>query len=67
MVRRGVVWIQLNGLTLPSGTSLIVNSAEYVVERPGVNGGLATLTYYIDDFWHANADYTSNMSRTIRD
>jgi hypothetical protein len=45
-------------LTPPSGTSLVGNSAEYIVERPGVNGGLATLTYYIDDFWALNDDVT---------
>jgi hypothetical protein len=48
-------------LTPPSGTSLIGNSAEYVVERPGVNGGLATLTYYIDDFWALDVDYNFNL------
>ncbi len=44
-------------LTPPSGTNLIGNSAEFIVERPGVNGGLATLTYYILDFWADNYDY----------
>ena len=37
-------------LTAPSGTSLIGDSAEWVVERPGVNGGLATLTNYVTDW-----------------
>ena len=35
-------------LTAPSGTTLSGNSVEWIVERPGVNGGLATLTNYID-------------------
>jgi len=42
--------------TAPPGTHLVGNSAEWVVERPGVNGGLATLTNYISDvLWAANA------------
>jgi len=36
----------------PSGTSLTGNSAEWIVERPGVNGGLATLTNYVDVPWY---------------
>jgi hypothetical protein len=36
------------GLTAPSGTTLRGNSVEWIVERPGVGGGLATLTNYID-------------------
>ena len=35
-------------LTAPSGTTLVGNSVEWIVERPGVNGGLATLTNYIN-------------------
>jgi hypothetical protein len=35
-------------LTAPPGTQLVGNSVEWVVERPGVNGSLATLTNYID-------------------
>ncbi len=35
-------------LTAPSGTILAGNSVEWIVERPGVSGGLATLTNYID-------------------
>ena len=31
----------------PSGTTLVGNSAEWIVERPGVNGGLAILTNYV--------------------
>ena len=34
-----------------SGTTLIGNSAEWVVERPTVGGSLATLTNYIQDFF----------------
>ena len=35
-------------LTAPTGTTLAGTSAEWIVERPGVNGGLATLTNYVD-------------------
>jgi hypothetical protein len=38
-------------LTAPGGTTLVGNSVEWIVERPGVNGGLATLTNYIDVLW----------------
>jgi hypothetical protein len=31
----------------PSGSRLVGNSAEWVVERPGINGGLAPLTNYV--------------------
>jgi Peptidase A4 family len=31
----------------PSGTSLVGNSAEWIMERPGISGGLATLTNYV--------------------
>ena len=42
------------GFTAPAGTTLAGNSAEWIVERPGVNGSLATLTNYIDDvFWNS--------------
>ncbi len=34
-------------LTAPSGTTLQGNSVEWIVERPGVNGSLATLANYI--------------------
>ena len=34
----------------PAGVNLVGNSAEWVVERPGVNGGLADLTNYISDY-----------------
>ena len=30
----------------PMGTTLVGNSAEWITERPGINGGLATLTNY---------------------
>lgn len=35
----------------PGGTQLTGNSAEWIVERPGIDGGLATLTNYISDEW----------------
>jgi len=31
----------------PSGTTLVGNSAEWVVERPGIGGSLARLTNYV--------------------
>jgi len=50
------------GFTAPSGTYLVGNSAEWVVERPTVNGSLANLTNYImDPFWDAYA-YTETYS-----
>jgi hypothetical protein len=38
-------------LTAPPGTTLVGNSVEWIVERPGVNGTLANLTNYIDVAW----------------
>jgi hypothetical protein len=35
----------------PQGTTLVGNSAEWVVEAPTVNGGLANLTNYISDYF----------------
>ena len=47
------------GFTAPSGTSLVGNSAEWVVERPSV-GGLTTLTNFTEiPFWDAYA-YTES-------
>lgn len=34
----------------PAGTNLIGNSAEWIVERPAISGGLATLTNYVQEF-----------------
>ena len=46
----------------PSGTHLVGNSAEWVVERPSVGGSLTTLTNYImDPFWDAYA-YTQGYA-----
>jgi hypothetical protein len=51
------------GFAPPSGTTLIGNSAEWITERPGVNGGLATLTNYIADiYWNAVA-YTEKNKK----
>jgi peptidase A4-like protein len=47
-------------LTPPAGTRLTGNSAEWVVERPGVGGGLANLTNYVWDFFSACYAYTWN-------
>jgi len=50
------------GFTAPSGYSLIGNVGEWIVERPGVGGGLATFTNYIDEVvWDAYA-YTFNSA-----
>jgi len=50
------------GFTAPSGTKLVGNSAEWVVERPSVGGSLANLTNYImDPFWDAYA-YTESSA-----
>jgi hypothetical protein len=50
------------GFTAYPGYALVGNSAEWVVERPTVNGAYATLTKYTDDvFWDAGA-YTENST-----
>ncbi len=50
------------GFTAYPGYPLVGNSAEWVVERPAVNGSLATLTNYImDPFWDAYA-YTESYA-----
>jgi len=38
-------------LTPPSGTTLTGNSAEWIVERPTINGSLTPLANYTEDFW----------------
>jgi hypothetical protein len=38
-------------LSAPSGTHLVGNSLEWIVERPSVGGSLATLTNYTDVSW----------------
>jgi Peptidase A4 family len=38
-------------LTAPPGTTLVGNSIEWIVERPGIKGSLSTLTNYIDVPW----------------
>ena len=62
-------------LTAPSGTTLQGNSVEWIVERPSVGGGLATLTNYVDVpqsygiAWDYNASsktyYFPNLSPTV--
>jgi len=48
-------------LTAPSGTLLVGNSAEFIVERPCCRGNyLYPLTNYIASFWDYNGDYTFN-------
>jgi hypothetical protein len=39
------------GFSAPAGTTLVGNSAEWIVERPEINGSLATLTNYIGDYF----------------
>jgi hypothetical protein len=48
-------------LTRPSTATHVGNSVEWIVERPGVGGGLATLTNYIDVAWSYGVawNYTS--------
>jgi hypothetical protein len=50
-------------LTAPSGTTLVGNSIEWIVERPGVGGGLATLTNYIDVPWPYGIAWNYTASR----
>jgi Peptidase A4 family len=58
------------GFTAPSGTLLIGNSAEWVVERPSLgtgsgSGSLATLTNYVADaFWDCQASTENQVSYT---
>lgn len=51
------------GLTAPSGTTLKGNSIEWIVERPGISGGLATLTNYIDSSWPYGIAWNWQASR----
>ncbi len=50
-------------LTAPGGTQLVGNSVEWIVERPGVGGGLATLTNYIDVSWPYNFAWNYDAPR----
>jgi hypothetical protein len=50
------------GFNPPSGTIFAGNSAEWVMERPGVNGGLADLTNYNGLADAYNVDYAYNGS-----
>jgi hypothetical protein len=44
----------------PSGTQLQGNSVEWIAERPGISGGLATLTNYVaNPWWYALATTAS--------
>jgi hypothetical protein len=58
--------------TPPSGTKLVGNSAEWITERPDVNGAPATLTNYIaEPFWaaygvtHNNRTFDPGSSQAI--
>jgi len=48
-------------LTRPPAATHVGNSVEWIVERPSVGGGLATLTNYIDSAWSYGVawNYTS--------
>ena len=46
------------GFTPPSGSSLIGNSAEWVVEAPTVGGSIAAMTNYTQDFFANSFAYT---------
>ena len=46
------------GFTAYPGHPLVGNSAEWVVERPGVSGGIATLTNYVQDVFWNGGSYT---------
>ena len=49
------------GLTAPSGSALIGNSAEFITERPCCRGDyLYPLANYVADFWDYSGDYTFN-------
>jgi hypothetical protein len=50
-------------ITAPSGTPLVGNSVEWIVERPGIGGGLATLTNYIDVPWPYGTAWNYTASR----
>jgi hypothetical protein len=51
----------------PSGTHLQGNSIEWIVERPGVNGSLATLTNYVNVPWYyATATVPKNNGTTTQ-
>lgn len=50
------------GFTAPSSANFIGNSAEWIVERPGLSTGLATLTNYISDYFSDAYAYTENYT-----
>jgi hypothetical protein len=61
------------GFTAPSNAKFIGNSFEWVVERPTVNGSLATLTNYISDYFsdcygvtHGGATYTPGNASALQ-
>jgi hypothetical protein len=39
------------GFTAPAGTKLVGNSAEWVIERPGINGSQSNLANYVSDYF----------------
>jgi hypothetical protein len=50
-------------LSAPGKTKLVGNSAEWITERPGVNGGLATLTNYGSQTYTDAVGETNNKAR----
>jgi hypothetical protein len=65
--------VQEYELTPPSGTKLVGNSAEWVVEAPGVNGSQSSLSdYHYDVFWgagaynHAGTEFLPGSSTSVQ-
>jgi hypothetical protein len=50
-------WGGMLTLAYLSGPGLVGNSAEYIVERPGISGGLAPLANYIFEFFDFSFAY----------
>jgi hypothetical protein len=52
-------------ITAPSGTKLVGNSAEWIVERPTVNGSLANLSDYKVDYFDEGIAGASDIFRIV--
>ena len=44
------------GFSAPAGTKLIGNSAEWITERPTLNGQRTTLTNYLDQLFYGSEE-----------
>src|SRR5215472_1237333 len=54
------------GFNPPAGTSMVGNSAEWVVERPNLGNSITTLTNYVDiPFWDVIAEYRTGAFSDI--